>query len=109
MVTALLLAATFYKDVLPVLQDHCQQCHRPGQIAPMPLITYAQARTNAKAMARVVDSRKMPPSLADPKHGHCAKSRSLSSKETETLIGWAAAGAPPDDPHDAPPPKQWVE
>src|ERR1051326_2889547 len=106
MVTALLLAATFYKDVLPVLQDHCQQCHRPGQIAPMPLITYAQARTNAKAMARVVDSRKMPPWFADPKYGHFANNPSLSSEEIETLIGWAAAGAPSGDPHDAPPPKQ---
>ncbi len=35
---------TFYKDVVPILQDHCQSCHRPGEVAPMPLVTYEQTR-----------------------------------------------------------------
>jgi hypothetical protein len=109
MVAAILLTATFYKDVLPILQDHCQQCHRPGQIAPMPLITYAQARPKAKVIAQLVTSKKMPPWFADPKYGHFANDPSLTAPQIEIISNWAGDGAPAGDPRDAPPPKQWVE
>ncbi|HEX4663870.1 MAG TPA: hypothetical protein VH196_05730, partial [Terriglobales bacterium] len=46
-------APTFYKDVLPILQQHCQTCHRAGEIAPMPLVTYAQVRKYAADMKRM--------------------------------------------------------
>src|SRR5262249_39649519 len=52
---------TFTKDVLPILQQHCQSCHRPGQIAPMSLITYEDARPWAKAIKAAVTQKKMPP------------------------------------------------
>src|SRR5207247_8672517 len=55
---------TFYKDVVPVLQKNCQTCHRPGQIAPMSLLTYKEARPWAKAMKAAVIARKMPPWFA---------------------------------------------
>ena len=61
---------TFYKDVLPVLQNRCQECHRPGEIGPMPLQTYEQARPWAKAIKAAVAGRKMPPWFADPRYGH---------------------------------------
>src|SRR5262245_48129562 len=109
MIAAILLTATFYKDVLPILQDHCQQCHRPGQIAPMPLITYSQARAKAKVIAQMVTSKKMPPWFADPKYGHFANDPSLTAPQIEIISNWAADGAPAGDPHDAPPAKQWAE
>ena len=100
---------TFYKDVLPVLQEHCQSCHRPGQIGPMPLLTYAQARGKSKAIAQMARAKKMPPWFADPKYGHFANDPSLTADEIETITSWADAGAPAGDPRDAPPAKQWVE
>jgi hypothetical protein len=103
------LAATFYKDVLPILQDHCQACHRPGQIAPMPLVTYQQARAKAKTMAQMVRAKKMPPWLADSRYGHFANDPSLTAEEIETITKWSESGAPAGDPRDAPPPKQWSE
>jgi len=109
MVTALLLAATFYQDVLPILQDHCQQCHRPGQIAPMPLVTYDQAKAKAKAIAQMVRSKKMPPWLADPKYGHFSNDPSLTAAQIETITRWVDDGAPAGDPRNAPAPKQWTE
>src|SRR5215471_15615177 len=57
-------APTFYKDVLPVLQRNCQGCHRPGEAAPMALLTYDDARPWAKAIRQAVLTKKMPPWLA---------------------------------------------
>src|SRR5215471_18515341 len=54
-------SVTFYRDVLPLLQENCQTCHRPGEVGPMPLLTYDQARPWAKAIREAVVSRKMPP------------------------------------------------
>src|SRR5262245_26536220 len=65
-------SVTFSKDVLPILQRNCQSCHRPGQIAPMPLLTYQDARPWAKAMKDAVLTKKMPPWFADQQVGHFA-------------------------------------
>src|SRR5271168_5109590 len=92
---------TFYRDVLPILQDHCQSCHRPGEVAPMPLVTYEQTRPWAGAMAHAVGMRMMPPWFADPRYGHFADDVSLSDQQIATISAWAAAGAPAGDPHDA--------
>ena len=100
---------TFYKDVAPILQNHCQSCHRPGQIGPMPLLTYTQARAKAKSIDQMVRSRKMPPWFADPQFGHFANDPSLSADEIQTITAWVESGTPAGDPHDAPPPKQWIE
>jgi hypothetical protein len=107
----LMLAAnpTFYKDVLPIFQDHCQSCHRPRQIGPMPLLTYSQAQPKAQAIARVVRSKKMPPWFADPMYGHFSNDPSLKVEEIETIEQWVKNGSPAGDPQDAPPPKQWTE
>ncbi len=63
---------TFNKDVLPILQQHCQSCHRPGNIAPMSFLNYESTRPWAKAMKAAVLTRKMPPWFADPQYGHYA-------------------------------------
>lgn len=101
--------ATFYKDVLPVLQNHCQGCHRAGEIGPMPLLTYENARPWAKAIKSAVLTRKMPPWPADPHYGKFANDRHLSDADVNTLVSWADHGAPSGDAKDAPPPKEWVE
>lgn len=97
----------FYKDIVPILQKHCQQCHRPGEIAPMPFETYAETRPWAKAIRHEVLARKMPPWFADAAYGHFANDRSLSQTEIDTLAAWVTAGAAAGDPKDAPPPRDW--
>jgi hypothetical protein len=100
---------TFYKDVLPILQEHCQSCHRPGEIAPMPFVTYKQTRRWAEAIKQAVSAKKMPPWFADPRFGRFANDPSLRRSEIESLAVWADAGAPAGNPHDAPPPRPWVK
>src|SRR5262252_4738741 len=99
---------TFYKDVLPILQDHCQSCHRPGEVAPMPLVTYEQTRPWSDSIAHAVEAKMMPPWFADARFGHFANDTSLSEQQIRTISAWAAAGAPPGQPSDAPPPKRWT-
>src|ERR1700757_3614027 len=82
-------SVTFNKDVLPILQANCQTCHRPGQIAPMPFLTYQGTRPWAKAMKAAVTSRKMPPWFADPKYGHFSNDRALKQKDIDTIVAWA--------------------
>jgi hypothetical protein len=98
---------TFTKDVLPILQKNCQSCHRPGQIAPMSLLTYDDARPWSRAIKTRVVSREMPPWFADPQYGHFANDRSLSAHDIETITKWADAGAPKGDANDAPPAIDW--
>jgi hypothetical protein len=96
---------TFYRDVLPILQQHCQSCHRPGEIAPLPLMTYEQARAEAHSIAFITASRKMPPWFADPNIGHFANDPSLTAQEIALLDAWWKAKAPAGDPNDAPAPR----
>ena len=56
---------TFSRDVAPILQKACQNCHRPGAIAPMPLLTYQDARPWARSIKQKVASREMPPWYID--------------------------------------------
>ena len=83
---------TFYRDVLPILQTHCQSCHRPGEIGPMPLLTYQQARPWAAAIRESVKLRKMPPWFADPTHGEFANDPRLSRSAIETIDEWVKSG-----------------
>jgi hypothetical protein len=100
---------TFTKDVLPILQKHCQVCHRRGEIAPMPLLTYAESRPWAKAMKLAVASRKMPPWFADPAYGQFQNERGLSEHDAQTIEAWVDAGAPEGDPKDKPAPMAWKD
>lgn len=100
---------TFYKDVLPVLENRCIECHRPGEIGTMPLQTYKQVRPWAASMKEQVETGKMPPWDADPKYGHFANDRSLTPAEKATLAAWAKSGAKEGDPKDAPAHRQFVE
>jgi hypothetical protein len=79
---------TFTKDVLPIMQKRCQNCHRPGEVAPMSFLTYKDVRPWAKAIREAVLTRKMPPWFADPHYGKFANDRSLRQDEIDTLVSW---------------------
>jgi mono/diheme cytochrome c family protein len=83
----------FHRDVLPILRAKCQGCHRPGEAAPFPLLTYKDARPWAKAMKSAVASAKMPPWSADPAVGKWKNERRLSEAEIQVLASWADTGA----------------
>src|ERR1700736_1926734 len=101
--------ATFHKDVEPILQQHCQECHRAGEIAPFALMSYNDARPWAKAIKEDVVTKKMPPWFADPQYGHFADDRSLSQREIDTLIAWVDGGAKEGNSKDAPMPRTFTE
>ncbi len=102
-------APTFSKDVLPILQKNCQTCHRPGEIGPMALLTYEQARPYARAIKRATESKKMPPWFADSSLQHYSNDMSLDASDIATLGAWADAGAPEGNPADAPPARQFAD
>ncbi len=107
---------TFSKDVLPILQENCQECHRPdganlgGMIAPMAFTTYEDARPWAKAIAKEVSARNMPPWDATPEfHGVFKNERVLTEEEIDTVVAWAKTGAKRGNPADAPEPLVFPE
>ena len=97
-------APTFNKDVLPILQKSCQECHRPGAIAPMSFMTYTDTRPYARAIARAVSNKTMPPWFADPSVGHFENEKLLTAEQITTLTAWAEKGAPEGDAKDMPRP-----
>jgi hypothetical protein len=99
--------ATFYKDVLPILQQHCQSCHRPGEIAPFSMMTYTQTKNWAAAIRVDVEARKMPPWFADPCCGHFSNDAALTPEQIRVITDWVAVGAPAGNSRDAPPEPRW--
>ena len=108
-IAALAAAPTFNKEILPILQKNCQGCHRPGEVAPMSLINYSDARPWAKAMKAAVVSKKMPPWFADNTVAHYADVRTLSADEIALLGAWADNGAPEGDAKDKPAPVKFPQ
>ncbi len=107
---------TFYQDVLPIMQENCQVCHRAGganlggMIAPMAFSSYEDVRPWAKAIADNVAAKKMPPWDAAPdQHGRFANERTLTQEEIDTIVNWVQSGAAKGDPKDAPAAKEWPE
>ena len=100
---------TFNKDLLPILEKQCQECHRPGQVAPMSFLTYKDTRPWAQAMKAAVLTKKMPPWFADPSYGRFTNERRLSEAEVKTLVAWVDGGALEGDAKDAPAPVQFAE
>jgi len=100
---------TFYKDALPVLENNCQGCHRPGEPGPMSFMTYDSTRPWAKSIKQAVTTKTMPPWFADPHYGKFANDRSLSAADIQTLVAWVDGGAKAGNPKDAPKPKEFVD
>jgi hypothetical protein len=102
-------AVTFHKDVEPILQNNCQECHRPGEIAPMSFLTYEQVRPYAKAIRADVLQRKMPPWPADPHFSKFSNDRSLTPEQVRILTEWVDTGAAEGDKSAAPAPRKFIE
>lgn len=94
---------TFSKDVAPILYKNCVACHRPGDIAPMTLLTYENTRPWARSIREQVITGQMPPWHATQPHGTFANDRRLSEQEKDTLVRWVDGGAPQGNPKDLPP------
>jgi hypothetical protein len=99
-------SVTFYRDVLPILQNRCQGCHRPGEVGPFSLMTYRQAVKWAGDIKEYTQSKKMPP--WKPVVGaKFQNERKLTEREILTLASWVDNGTPAGDPKDAPVPREF--
>lgn len=115
-VSAMAAPVTFTKDVLPILQENCQTCHRPsgdnmaGMIAPMSLMNYQEVRPWAKSIMRAVENQTMPPWHAgDEFDGVFKNERVLTAEEIVTIVNWVKTGAKRGNPADAPEPIKFRE
>src|SRR5579872_5802103 len=109
-----LLAAetpTFSKDIAPIFQRSCDNCHRPGSIAPMSLLTYKDARPWARSIREKVVRRVMPPWHIDRNVGitKFKDDPSLSDAQIATIAAWVEHGAPEGNPADMPPPPNFAD
>src|SRR5262245_62013742 len=93
---------TFTKDLAPILLEHCVYCHRPGDIAPFSMLTFAEVRPWARSIKRQVLIKRMPPWFADPNHGDFINAKRLSDSEMETIVRWVDGGAKEGSPADMP-------
>jgi hypothetical protein len=95
-------APTFSKDVAPIFYEHCTVCHRPGEVAPMSLLTYDAARPWVRSIGAAVSRGVMPPWHADPAYGQFSNDRRLTDAEKDTIARWVNAGAPEGNKADLP-------
>jgi mono/diheme cytochrome c family protein len=100
---------TFTKDVLPIFQQHCEACHRPGQMAPFSTQSYEDVRPWARSIKQKTESRYMPPWHLDRTVGEYDPDPSLSDEQIATIAKWVDNGAPKGDPKDAPAPMTWTD
>jgi hypothetical protein len=95
---------TYAEHIAPILHARCAACHRQGEVAPFPLLTYEHARRWATSIAEVIADGRMPPWHADPRYGHFANDRSLSDRERYLLDQWIEQGTPAGELAKAPKP-----
>jgi len=100
---------TFSKDVAPIFFNNCAECHRPGEAAPMSLLSYKDARPWARSIKEKVATRQMPPWHADPHYGTFSNDRRLSQSQIDTISTWVDQGAKEGDQKDLPPAPKFVE
>ena len=102
---------TFAKDIAPIFQAKCEECHHKGTAAPMSLVTYEEVRPWARSIKERVVRRNMPPWHIDKNVGiqSFQNDRSLTDEQIQTIARWVDAGAPMGNPKDMPPPKQWPD
>jgi hypothetical protein len=100
---------TFSKDVAPILYKNCTSCHRPGEIAPMSLLTYADARPHAEDIRDEINDGHMPPWHADAPPGTFENERGLTPAEKKTVLAWVDGGAPRGNDADLPPQPTYMD
>src|SRR5260370_12907329 len=102
-------AVTYAKQVSRILQKNCQECHRPGQIGPMSLLSYNDAVNWSGTIKEVVEDNRMPPWHADPRFGKWSNDRRLSPEDRDTLLAWLNGGLARGDDKDLPSPRAFPE
>lgn len=100
---------TFSKDVAPIFNAKCAECHRPGEAAPFSTLTFKDVRPWAKSIKEKVVNRTMPPWHADPHSGQFANDRTLTQKEIDTVVAWVDGGAKEGNAKDLPPVPTFTE
>ncbi len=100
---------TYARDIAPIFQANCVQCHRDGEVAPFPLVSYADTAKRAGQLARVTRSRFMPPWKPEADFGHFLDERRLTDRELALIDAWAQAGAPEGQAADLPPAPQFTD
>jgi peroxiredoxin len=103
------VAVTYCRDVAPIFQQHCQICHRPGQVAPFALTTYREAAGWAPTIQEVLEDGRMPPWHANPRYGQFANDPSLSPREKQLVLDWIQDDCPEGNPKDLPAPPRFSE
>jgi peroxiredoxin len=102
-------AVTYCRDVAPILQRHCQVCHRPGEIGPFALTNYREASGWAAMLHEVVAEGRMPPWHASPRYGRFANDPTLTAQEKDLMFRWVDDDCPEGDPRDLPPPPKFID
>jgi peroxiredoxin len=102
-------SVTYTKQVARIVQAKCQECHRPGDVAPMSLMTYKDVAAWSEMIREVLLDKRMPPWHADPRYGHFSNDRSMTKEDRETLLTWLDQGSPRGDEKDMPPPREFVK
>lgn len=101
---------TYTKDIAPIFQEHCLECHRPGQMGPFFMLDYKSVRPWAKSIRKEVYERRMPPWHADPStKTKFANDRSMTQEEIDTIVKWVDQGAPKGNSADLAPPVEWTD
>jgi len=100
---------TFSRDVAPILFSNCTSCHRPGEVGPFPLLTYADAVKHADRIAEATRDRHMPPWLPERGEFPLLGERRLRDDQIETIRRWVASGTPEGNPGDLPKPPEWPD
>jgi thiol-disulfide isomerase/thioredoxin len=88
---------TWVNDVAPIIHSKCEKCHRTGEVGPFKLETFDEVKNRIEGIQEVVDVRRMPPWHADPRYGHFANDRSLTSRERAVILAWIEQGQPEGD------------
>ncbi|HLQ36769.1 MAG TPA: redoxin family protein, partial [Planctomycetota bacterium] len=99
--------ASFCSDIAPLLQQHCQECHRPGGVGPFALLSYTDARQHGAMLGEVVAQGRMPPWYGASKYGEFTNHRGLPAAAKATIATWLLAGMPEGDPARLPAPRQF--
>src|SRR5215475_4728855 len=89
---------TFFRDIAPIVRHNCAPCHRPGEAAPFPLLTYEDIKRHAQQIADVTRRRYMPPWLPEPGTGSFVEERRLSGEQIRLIDEWVKQGAPAGSP-----------
>jgi peroxiredoxin len=94
---------TYAGHVAAIINRHCVECHRTGELAPFPLTRYDEVAPWAETIREVVSLKRMPPWFADPRFGKFSNDCSMNEEDTKTLFAWIDNGCPQGDPADLPP------